>query len=159
MKMRSVDDILQSILGSRVVVIGDIMLDEYLHGSVTRINPEGPAPLISVEYLDYRVGGAANTAANIVSLRGICSLMGTIGNDTDASTLRQKIIGAGIDSVLITLQKTTTKKTRIIVGNQQMLRYDQEEKSSISAEDEVFIESVLNQTHADVIILVSDYAK
>ncbi len=112
----------------RVVVVGDVMLDEYLWGTVTRISPEAPVPVVEIKSQTVRPGGAANVAANIKALGAEPLLVGVVGGDHAARLLREALAGQGIDDAGLVADpdRPTTLKTRIIAHNQQVVRADRE---------------------------------
>src|SRR5436190_18581102 len=98
----------------RVLVLGDAMLDEYLHGDCSRISPEAPVPVLRVSSSRQVLGGAANTAANIVSLGGRATLIALVGNDEGGQTLRRCASEAGLDLLPVDHGLTTLRKTRVV---------------------------------------------
>ncbi len=146
----------------RVLVIGDLMLDEYLLGAANRISPEAPVPVVEIGEKHHVLGGAGNVAANIVSLGGQCSVAGTCGADNSAEKLRFLLEDGGIDSSgLVTIPgRTTTCKTRVIAGQQQIVRFDMEERTPLP--DDIYRELYDNfedQIPAADICVLSDYGK
>lgn len=115
-------------MNKKIVVIGDIILDEYHFGTVKRLNPESPAPLFSTNNTEYRLGGAANVAANIVCLGGNCTLIGNQGKDLRAEIVENMCEKQNIDFIPMPTS-TTIVKTRYIdtTYNQQLFRADHEE--------------------------------
>lgn len=148
--------------GARVLVIGDLMVDEYLFGEVERISPEAPVPIVSITSQEYRLGGAGNVIGNILALGGVPMVAGIIGDDQWGRLLTERLSSAGADTggIVTANDRPTTRKTRIIAANQQMLRIDHERVAPVA--DRLlpplyrYIESAV--PHADV-VLVSDYAK
>src|ERR1035438_5443047 len=112
----------------RVLVIGDVMLDKYVCGVVERISPEAPVPVVHSSRSTHSPGGAANVAMNVVGLGGKASLIGFVGEDEDARTLKADLTASGVALSLVSLPDfPTTFKLRILSNNQQMLRVDFEE--------------------------------
>jgi len=146
-----------------VLVVGDIILDEYIWGKAERLSPEAPVPVLEVDKYDYILGGAANVANNIKSLGGKVSLAGVIGNDLQGEKLREILSSNDIDnSCLINdFHRPTTVKTRLLAHNrQQLVRFDREVKTLIPRETEVkLIQKIVDCAPAVDLILVSDYAK
>jgi D-beta-D-heptose 7-phosphate kinase/D-beta-D-heptose 1-phosphate adenosyltransferase len=148
--------------GRRVLVVGDLILDEFVWGSTRRISPEAPVPVVEVQSRTYCPGGAANVCANVASLGGVPMLAGVVGHDAAGERLSRELAGRGIDTdgVLATSDRPTTTKTRIIARSQQVLRIDCENRQSLppSLEEEFlrYVDARLPEVHACV---VSDYAK
>jgi rfaE bifunctional protein kinase chain/domain len=143
----------------RVLIVGDVMLDEYWFGDVRRISPEAPVPIVHVTRSDERPGGAANVARNVVSLGAQATLLSVVGADSTADRLRTALDGAGVKHQFnVDPAIRTTLKLRLIGQNQQMLRVDFEEvpsHESLAAKRADF-EAIV--TSADIVIL-SDYGK
>jgi len=136
--MNFAEKTIQSLSGQRVLIIGDIMLDRYLTGQVTRISPEAPVPVVLHEATQDRLGGAANVALNIAALHSEPILCGLVGDDADGAALMQLLPDYGISGagILQTLKRKTTSKTRILGNHQQMLRVDREDTHSLTDEEE-----------------------
>ncbi|MFM7358412.1 MAG: bifunctional heptose 7-phosphate kinase/heptose 1-phosphate adenyltransferase [Sediminibacterium sp.] len=147
-----------------VLVIGDVMLDTYCWGSVDRISPEAPVPVVSVKKTETRIGGAGNVAINTAALGASTSIISVIGKDSAGEQLLQlmKAVPIQVGHVVVTPERPTTNKTRIMSRNQQMLRLDQEETAdlSIQAEELVWeqVQNYFSQQIPDVCIL-EDYNK
>jgi D-beta-D-heptose 7-phosphate kinase/D-beta-D-heptose 1-phosphate adenosyltransferase len=120
----------------RVVVVGDLMLDRYITGSVERISPEAPVPVVQVEEEACAVGGAANVAANVVALGARCQVVGCVGTDFHGDVLRRELeaLGVGLAGVVNTPDRPTTVKTRVLARRQQVVRFDHEDDGELSAE-------------------------
>ncbi len=116
------------------LVIGDVMLDRYLWGRVSRISPEAPVPVVKVENQTYRLGGAANVAANLAALGCRVRLLGTKGTDASGQLLSQLLAENKIEDHLLTLPQPhpTIAKTRVMSQGQQLLRLDEEETGPIN---------------------------
>ena len=155
-------DIVKKIPSVKILVVGDLMLDRYWWGDVTRISPEAPVPVVRLKKNTYAVGGAANVAANITGLGGKVYLAGVVGNDADASTFMDLLSAANISTecVVSSEHRPTTVKTRIIAHNQQVVRVDQETASELDPEDEERILKAIDRVIAGVdLVIISDYAK
>lgn len=124
--------------GLKIAVIGDMMLDGYFWGDVKRISPEAPVPVIEIENEFFRFGGAANVTLNILKLGGIPYSVGVVGNDNDGKIFNFLMKESGIisDGIIIDASRSTTAKTRVIAGNQHVVRIDKESKKDISMEIE-----------------------
>src|SRR5262245_39036420 len=144
----------------RVLVLGDAMLDEYLVGDCSRISPEAPVPVLRVNSARRVLGGAANTAANVVSLGGRATLIALVGDDEGGATLSRCAADAGVELLSVKHGLPTLRKTRVVGQNQQIVRLDYEEIRPITAalEDEV-LRLVDSQIDSCQVVVISDYAK
>lgn len=148
----------------RVAIIGDVMLDTYWWGSVDRISPEAPVPVVALQKKELRVGGAANVALNTASLGAQTTMISIIGADADGEKLLQLLQEKKIDTSYIktSTNRVTTNKTRIMSRNQQMMRLDAEITTDIDkATEDLFIQQVqncLDQQQPQVLIF-EDYNK
>jgi D-beta-D-heptose 7-phosphate kinase/D-beta-D-heptose 1-phosphate adenosyltransferase len=143
----------------RVVVVGDVMLDRYWHGSTTRISPEAPVPVVRVEGDEVRAGGAGNVALNAASLGCAAELVGLVGRDEAARLLREKLESGGVACRLLEApQHPTITKLRIISRHQQLIRLDFEDNFAVleSAGIEQAFEAALDGSGA---LVLSDYGK
>lgn len=146
-----------------VLVIGDVMLDRYLMGSVNRISPEAPVPVVLLNQSEDRAGGAANVAANLSGLGLKTQIIGCIGNDITGKILRQMIAESGIDTsnIITSTQRPTVSKTRVMSGNQQIVRIDEESSDAFTTDETNQL--LVNVTHAlnaqPAMVILSDYAK
>ncbi len=129
-------ELLDRIRTVRVLVVGDLMLDVYLRGGASRISPEAPVPVVRVRDEWRALGGAANVAANLEALGAHAAMLGVVGGDAAGRALREEAEAHGIDaSGLVELpDRPTTMKTRVLVGHQQVARYDREEDGDLGAE-------------------------
>ncbi len=145
-----------------VLVVGDAMLDRYLSGSVERISPEAPVPVLRVEEERSALGGAANVAAGIVALGARCRLVATVGDDPAGAALMEELAGAGIDpgDLVVDGDRPTTEKTRILARHQQMLRVDRETVAPLRGEaaSRLRTRALEALEEADVLVL-EDYDK
>ena len=146
----------------KIMVVGDIMLDKYIWGEVSRISPEAPVQVVNVLRESYAPGGAANVANNIVALGAQAFMVGVAGKDTTKEKLIRELKNKNIDvnGLVISEDKRTILKVRVIGRSQQLLRFDYEKKGYIDAKTENnilnFIYEKINEVDA---IVVSDYAK
>ncbi|MEA3427806.1 MAG: PfkB family carbohydrate kinase, partial [Thermodesulfobacteriota bacterium] len=148
--------------GCNLLVVGDLMVDEYLWGDVDRISPEAPVQVVSVKEESYTLGGSGNVVNNLIALGAKVSLTGVIGSDRSGHLLLTKLkeLGVNIEGVVEEPDRPTTRKTRIISGNQQMLRIDRETKKGISRQTFDVILSYIERVMPDVdLVLISDYGK
>jgi D-glycero-beta-D-manno-heptose-7-phosphate kinase len=145
----------------RILVIGDIILDRYIWGKVSRISPEAPVPVVEVTDEDFLLGGATNVAHNIVSLGGSVTIAGVAGNDRGGDILRKMLDDKKIqhDGVVWT-SRPTTMKTRVIAHSQQVVRFDREDKNKVDGKTFTYILGYLkkNLLNHDAVI-ISDYRK
>ena len=147
---------------NHALVIGDVMLDRYLHGSVGRISPEAPVPIVLLNNQNERAGGAANVAANLALLGINTHLIGCVGNDNEAKILSQLIADAGITQhLLVSKTRPTIAKTRVVSGHQQMLRLDQESSAIFTTEENTDLQANIHAalSASPQIVILSDYAK
>lgn len=144
---------------SHVLIIGDVMLDRYWHGSSNRVSPEAPVPIVNVSLEEERPGGAGNVALNIAALGGRVSLVGVVGDDPAAALLKSRLDAAGIFSDLqVSTSKPTITKLRVMSRHQQLLRMDFEEAFGVEDSDSFDDKISPVLPHADILVL-SDYAK
>ncbi|WP_116124546.1 bifunctional heptose 7-phosphate kinase/heptose 1-phosphate adenyltransferase [Lewinella sp. IMCC34183] len=117
----------------RVLVVGDVMIDRYLYGSVDRISPEAPVPVVRYRSQEDRPGGAANVALNVAALGADCAVAGAVGSDEGAGVLSRLLGDRGVDTRLLRpdAERQTTVKTRVISQNQQLLRVDRESTADL----------------------------
>jgi rfaE bifunctional protein kinase chain/domain len=156
------DAIQNSFTGKRIAVIGDLMLDKYFWGTVSRISPEAPVPVVEVDEESTRLGGAANVANNIASLGGVPIMIGVVGNDIGADILRTLVADKGfpIDGIVADYSRPTTIKTRVIAHGQHVVRIDQEEKGDINADTEARVFTSLESQISSLDgIILEDYNK
>lgn len=154
--------LLNNIEAKHILVIGDVMLDTYFTGDVKRISPEAPVPVFRKKKERSVLGGAANVAANLISAGQRVSVMAVVGKDKTADRLKQRFLDQGIDiSLLFTLDRSTTEKTRFLAANnQQVLRLDVEDTTPLSEEDcDKMLQALDRQIDQFDLILLSDYLK
>lgn len=152
----------ENLAGKRVAVVGDLMLDRYFWGSVARISPEAPVPVVEVESESTRLGGAANVANNIASLGGTPVLVGVVGQDDSGRALTSIVAECGFpgEGILIDVSRPTTVKTRVIANHQHVVRVDREVKQEIRQEMQVRILDVLKKSPGSLdAIIIEDYNK
>lgn len=146
-----------------VLVIGDLMLDRYLIGSVGRISPEAPVPIVLLKEQYERAGGAANVAANLVLLGIKTHIAGCVGDDLEAKNLLKLVQDLGIhtNAVIHSKQRPTIAKTRILSGHQQMMRLDQESTKAFTNDESVNLLATIQAeiSKKPAIVILSDYAK
>jgi rfaE bifunctional protein kinase chain/domain len=148
----------------RVLIIGDVMVDAYVWGKVSRISPEAPVPVLMCEHTENRPGGAANVALNVKSLGAVPVMCSVIGKDENSQVFRQMIqkLGMPDEGFITSPERITTCKTRIMAGHQQLLRVDQEDDHYINKELENAlwqrILALVNQSNISAIVF-QDYDK
>jgi D-beta-D-heptose 7-phosphate kinase/D-beta-D-heptose 1-phosphate adenosyltransferase len=157
------EDLIRRMARCQVLVVGDLMLDEYLWGQITRISPEAPVPVLHLQRSYRSLGGAANVARNIVSPGAHAWAIGMVGNDAAGTELLQCLKRTGIESAAVTeATRPTTRKCRLISveHGQQVFRFDDEVSEEIGAEIEERLISILRKRVplADVVVC-SDYLK
>jgi D-beta-D-heptose 7-phosphate kinase/D-beta-D-heptose 1-phosphate adenosyltransferase len=154
--------IAESFRNGRIVVLGDVMLDEFIWGRVRRISPEAPVPVVEVERQTLALGGAGNVVNNLVALGARAVPLGIVGDDADAERLRLAFDALGVrtDSLVTDSSRPTTLKTRIIAHNQQVVRADRENRAAVcgAVEDRVLDQFYREIEEADAVV-VSDYNK
>jgi len=152
----------ESMRERRVLVVGDVMVDEWIWGSVSRISPEAPVPVVAVSDHSFTLGGAGNVANNLRALGAQVTFAGAVGADGFAHFVTDLLADEGIGSEgLVTISdRPTTRKTRVVAHNQQVVRADWEATSPLDAADRVKLAKIVAReaAAADVVVL-SDYAK
>ena len=155
-------DILNKFSDVRVMVVGDVMLDRYWWGTVNRISPEAPVPVVRMERMSLAAGGAANVAANIAGLGATPILLGALGDDAESLLIPDVLSTVGVSAghLIKIPDRLTTVKTRIIAHSQQVARIDQESDLQLDAESQSSLlaafESLVRGCDS---IVISDYAK
>ena len=145
---------------SRVLIIGDVMLDEYIWGKVERISPEAPIQVVDVQKVSHVPGGAANVANNVSALTGRVYMIGVVGNDPERKILMDGMKERGINPILFTEDRPTIRKVRVMGHGQQLLRIDYEKRSHV---EEKTVRRILEKVETLLpeidCIVISDYAK
>lgn len=138
MKFQSLEEIFEAFNDLTVLVIGDIMLDSYIWGTVDRISPEAPVPIVRVRKRDFRLGGAANVALNIQALGAKPVLCALVGEDDSGSKLLGCLEQQGMESdgIVVSKNRPTTVKTRVIASHQHVVRVDEESDVELGADEE-----------------------
>lgn len=148
--------------GRRVLVVGDLMLDQYVRGTVGRISPEAPVPVVRVTGESHVPGGAGNVVNNLAALGSAVSVMGVIGEDAAGSRLLEdfRSRGVNVSGVCVDVERQTTEKCRVVAERQQVVRFDRETAGPLSHATESRLLACLDEalTKADAVIL-SDYGK
>lgn len=154
--------LLDKLRGTRIVVVGDVMLDRYLLGETERLSPEAPVPVVTIKERRTALGGAANVAANVVAIGARCQLVGIVGDDGEGRSLRQELVAAQIDDrgVLTVADRPTTSKTRVMARAQQLVRIDEEVDTLLVGRDlDRLTELMLDALRDADALLLEDYNK
>ena len=160
--MFSLTEIIEKFPSIRILVIGDVILDHYIFGDVSRISPEAPVPVVEVKEESFRLGGAANTVANICSLGGHVDVIGVIGRDENGDRLRNMLqdVGTNVEGLLCDGGRPTIIKTRVIARHQQVVRIDKEVKDAVGGHLKEEIIHIAEVTLPKVnAVICSDYDK
>ncbi|QWV92667.1 bifunctional D-glycero-beta-D-manno-heptose-7-phosphate kinase/D-glycero-beta-D-manno-heptose 1-phosphate adenylyltransferase HldE [Geomonas oryzisoli] len=162
MDRREVESFFERAATVRALVVGDLMLDEYLWGRAERISPEAPVQVVEVAREDLRLGGAGNVVNNLAALGCRVAVGSVIGTDENGQLLRHALEekGTDVDGLVEDPERTTSKKTRVIAANQQIVRIDREMRSSIGAASEkALLDYLLTHLREFDVVVVSDYLK
>jgi D-beta-D-heptose 7-phosphate kinase/D-beta-D-heptose 1-phosphate adenosyltransferase len=146
----------------RVLVVGDLMLDRYMTGSVDRISPEAPVPVVRVESEHWALGGAGNVASNVVALGATCDIVGAVGSDPEGRLVRERLgdLGIGIQGIVELPGRPTTVKTRVMAKHQHVTRIDREQAADIQdSEANVLVEHMKTLWGAAGAVALEDYNK
>jgi rfaE bifunctional protein kinase chain/domain len=162
MLSQRLDDLAARFAGRKILVLGDLMLDEFLRGKVSRISPEAPVPVVEVLETAHFPGGAANVARNLCSIGAKPGLAGVIGADEDGRVLMDLLQseGAGVAGIVISPARPTTHKLRIVARQQQVVRVDRESKAPLSAEEqERLLAYLAREIASHEAVIIEDYGK
>jgi D-glycero-beta-D-manno-heptose-7-phosphate kinase len=153
--------LLKAMRGRRVLVLGDVMLDQFLWGRVARLSPEAPVPVVEIASETFHLGGAANVAASVRALGGEAVVAGVIGDDDPGARVRAALAEAGIEDALSVAEgRPTTVKTRIIAHHQQVVRADREMSDAVAGTlERALLESVRAALPSCLALILSDYHK
>jgi D-beta-D-heptose 7-phosphate kinase / D-beta-D-heptose 1-phosphate adenosyltransferase len=146
----------------KIAVIGDLMLDQYLWGRVSRISPEAPVPVFNIERKTFSLGGAGNVAHNLVAMGCQTRLLGIVGSDIEAKILKDSMLHLDIDTcdLIEDESRPTTTKTRVVSSSQQLIRLDNESSEIISQEiEQIFLQRSISQLDDVNLVILSDYNK
>ncbi len=164
MSLARINDILEAAYDVNVLVVGDLMLDRYIHGEATHVSPEAPVPVVAVSHTSANLGGAGNVAANVVALGARCTIVGLVGGDETGYQVMQCLtdIGCGQSAIVRLEARPTTVKTRVMSGIQQVARYDWEDTSPYGSETAKALNFNLRhhlRTRSFDVLIVQDYDK
>ena len=152
--------LLSSFKNKNILVFGDVMLDRYINGKVTRISPEAPVPVLKEENQEVALGGAANVAQNIAALGAKVILVGVVGNDDSAKVVRRLSHENSIlAKFVIDKNRPTTTKTRVVSMRHQLVRFDKEENEKVSGQTEKELVSLIKKIPNQDLVVISDYNK
>ena len=156
-----VDKLLADFRKRRVLVVGDVMLDQFIYGKVARISPEAPVPVLEVVRDEWHPGGGANTARNVSSLGGQVVLIGRVGKDAPADQLRALLREEGVNAepMLTSSKLPTIRKTRLIAQHQQLCRVDRERCAPLTSEEAAKVIGFVRSQRKFDAIIVCDYGK
>ena len=160
--MQSVSELINGFSRLKVLIIGDLMIDSYTWGKVSRISPEAPVPVVNVIRRESRLGGAGNVVLNIASLGATAVICSVIGDDAPGRELQKIILNANLstDGLIVEPGRMTTVKERIIAGSQQVVRVDSETENSISLSSQQALLAHIKDSMSDVdVIIFEDYDK
>lgn len=160
--MQSVSELINGFSRLKVLIIGDLMIDSYTWGRVSRISPEAPVPVVNVIRRESRLGGAGNVVLNIASLGATAMICSVIGDDAPGRELQKIILDANLstDGLIVEPSRMTTVKERIIAGSQQVVRVDSETENSISLSSQQALLAHIKDSMSDVdVIIFEDYDK
>ena len=156
-------ELFEAFNGKRVLVIGDVMTDAYIKGQVTRMSPEAPVPVVDLQEQEQRIGGAGNVALNLIALGAKAILASVIGQDNAGKELEQMLQNAGIQTsaLVVSAQRKTTIKTRVLSNGKQMLRIDSEDQHDLLPNEEALLKANISALLAEGIdgVLLEDYNK
>ena len=156
-------ELFEAFNGKRVLVIGDVMTDAYIKGQVTRMSPEAPVPVVDLQEQEQRIGGAGNVALNLIALGAKAILASVIGQDNAGKELEQMLQNAGIQTsaLVVSAQRKTTIKTRVLSNGKQMLRIDSEDQHDLQPNEEALLKENISALLAEGIdgVLLEDYNK
>ncbi|MCX5788326.1 MAG: D-glycero-beta-D-manno-heptose-7-phosphate kinase [Elusimicrobia bacterium] len=155
-------ELLDRFASKRVLVCGDLMLDHYIRGSVSRVSPEAPVPIVQVTHESHVPGGAGNVASNLAALGAAVTIVSVVGAEPAGETLLADLRSKGVDTeaILKDAERPTTQKVRIIGEHQQLLRYDRETTEVLTRRMEnVLLEQLAAQAGRCHAVVISDYGK
>ena len=156
-------ELFEAFNGKRVLVVGDVMTDAYINGQVTRMSPEAPVPVVDLQTQEQRIGGAGNVALNLIALGAKAVLASVIGQDAPGQELQQMLHNAGIqtDALIVSAERKTTIKTRVLSNGKQMLRIDTEDQHDLSSTETQALQQAILQLFNQGIdgLLLEDYNK
>ena len=160
--MNNLLKVVEQFKNKKILILGDVMLDKYIWGDVSRISPEAPVQIVNVTGESYVPGGAANVANNIAALSAKSFIVGVVGNDNTKKELIKELEKRNVDvnGLIVDENKRTIRKVRVFGRNQQLLRFDYENKGYVDANTENIIFDFVSKKLDEIdAIIISDYAK
>src|SRR5947207_13459792 len=154
-------ELLEAGANQRIAIVGDAMLDVYVRGDVDRISPEAPVPVVRIRDKELALGGAANVAHNVAAIGARCDLVCAVGEDAEGQVIKTMLREIGSESrSVVTVQRRTTTKTRVLARSQQVVRFDEEQDTDISGDEVVGLIDAARRAidNADAVVL-EDYNK
>ena len=156
-------ELFEAFNGKRVLVVGDVMTAAYINGQVNRMSPEAPVPVVDLQTQEQRIGGAGNVALNLIALGAKALLASVIGQDAAGQKLQQMLTSAGIqtDALILSTERKTTIKTRVLSNGKQMLRIDAEDQHDLSSSETQTLQQAILRLFDQGIdgLLLEDYNK
>lgn len=161
MDLAALQSLLAALPGKRVACVGDLMVDRFVYGTVSRVSPEAPIPVLARSRELKMLGGAGNVARNIAALGGSVALVGLVGGDAEGHDAARLVGEAALEGYLVTdPDRPTTLKTRFVSGGQQLLRVDLEESRPVTGElEQRLVRTVRDAARGAGVVLISDYGK
>jgi D-beta-D-heptose 7-phosphate kinase/D-beta-D-heptose 1-phosphate adenosyltransferase len=162
MTKQQIEKLFASIAETKVLVVGDLILDKYIWGKTSRISPEAPVQVVEVESDELRLGGAGNVVNNLLALGCQVAVASVVGEDEDGQKLLSLMDKSGLDvsGIQLSTQRTTSRKSRVLASHQQMLRIDRESTAEISSAEQDSLFDFIRQQLAEVsAVILSDYLK
>ncbi len=157
-----VQQLLTAARQTRVLVVGDVMLDQFIWGSVARISPEAPVPVVDFQRENFMPGGAANVARNLTALEVPTELLGVVGQDSAAASLRELLTAQhiGCRGLITSPSRQTSLKTRIVAQTQQVVRIDRETREALAPQlTQRLLATIKSQLRKTAAVIVGDYGK
>jgi D-beta-D-heptose 7-phosphate kinase/D-beta-D-heptose 1-phosphate adenosyltransferase len=152
--------VIKAMKGRKVLVVGDLILDRFIWGSVDRISPEAPVPVVEVHSESTMLGGAGNVASNLAALGGRATVLGAMGEDIAAERMHELLSEHGIERIDVRDDRPTTQKTRVIAHGQHVVRFDQEDNAPLGGRAlKTMLDVIRSEARDYDAIIISDYRK
>jgi D-beta-D-heptose 7-phosphate kinase/D-beta-D-heptose 1-phosphate adenosyltransferase len=162
MELKRAEKLLTKFNEGRILVVGDVILDDFLYGDAERISPEAPVPVVDIKRQNTQLGGAANVVNNLCALGAKAALCGVIGNDDGGNRILKLLHGLNVptDGTVVEIGRDTAVKTRVVAANQQVVRFDREDKSPLSNAARKKLQDFIRRAQKNFnAIIISDYGK